>query len=38
LNNKLYYTGAFNIAGIGMTDAYINVPRTYGVDLRYRFK
>jgi iron complex outermembrane receptor protein len=37
LNNKLYYTGSFDIAGIGMADAYINVPRTYGVDFRYRF-
>jgi iron complex outermembrane receptor protein len=38
LGNKIYYTGAFDIAGIGMGDAYLNVPRTYGVDLRYRFK
>ena len=38
LNNKLYYTGAFDISALGIADAYINVPRTYGVDLRYRFK
>lgn len=38
LGNKIYYTGAFDIAGIGMADAYLNVPRTYGIDLRYRFK
>ncbi len=38
LTNKLYYTGAFDIAGVGIADAFINVPRTYGVDLRYRFK
>jgi iron complex outermembrane receptor protein len=37
LGNKQYYTGAFDIAGIGIASAYINVPRTYGVDLRYRF-
>jgi iron complex outermembrane receptor protein len=37
LNNKLYYTGAFDISALGIADAYINVPRTYGIDFRYRF-
>lgn len=37
LGDKKYYTGGFDIAGIGIADAYINVPRTYGVDFRYRF-
>ncbi len=37
LNNKLYYTGGFDIAGLGIADAYINVPRTYGIDFKYRF-
>ncbi len=37
LGNKLYYTGGFDIAGIGIADAYLNVPRTYGLDLRYKF-
>ncbi|MBL0123681.1 MAG: TonB-dependent receptor [Betaproteobacteria bacterium] len=37
LSDKQYYTGGFDIAGIGIASAYINVPRTYGVDFRYRF-
>ena len=37
LGDKKYYTGAFDIAGIGIADAYLNLPRTYGVDFRYRF-
>jgi len=37
LNNKVYYTGAFDIGGLGIADAYINVPRTFGIDFRYRF-
>ena len=37
LNDKRYYTGGFDLAGLTIADAYINVPRTYGLDLRYRF-
>lgn len=37
LTDKRYYTGAFDLAALGVAVAYINVPRTYGVDLRYRF-
>ena len=37
ITNKLYYTGGFDIGGLGIGDAYINVPRTYGIDFRYRF-
>ncbi len=37
ITDKRYITGGFDIAGIGIADAYLNVPRTYGVDLRYRF-
>ncbi len=32
-----YYTGGFDIGGLGIADAYINVPRTFGVDARVRF-
>ena len=37
LGDKKYFTGAFDIPGLLIADAYINVPRTYGVDFRYRF-
>ena len=37
MTNKLYYTGGFDIAGISIADAYINVPRTFGVDVRIKF-
>lgn len=37
LGDKKYFTGAFDIPGLQIADAYINVPRTYGVDFRYRF-
>ena len=37
LSNKLYYTGGFDIAGLSIADAYINVPRTFGVDVRIKF-
>jgi len=37
ITNKLYYTGGFDIGGIGIGNAYINVPRTFGIDFRYRF-
>ncbi len=37
LTNEAYMTGGFDIAGLGIADAYMNVPRTYGVDFRYRF-
>ncbi len=37
LGNKLYYTGGFDISSLGIADAYINVPRTYGIEARYRF-
>ena len=31
-----YMTGGFDIPGLGMAAAYMNVPRTYGIDFRYR--
>jgi len=37
LGNKIYYAGGFDIAGIGIASAYLNVPRTYGVDFKLRF-
>jgi len=37
LTDKRYITGGFDIAGIGVADAYLNVPRTYGLDMRYKF-
>ena len=37
LTNEQYMTGGFDIAGLGIADAYMNVPRTYGIDFRYRF-
>ncbi len=37
LSDKQYYTGGFDLSALGVAVAYINVPRTYGVDLRYRF-
>ena len=37
LSDKRYYTGGFDLSGLTIADAYLNVPRTYGVDLRYRF-
>jgi iron complex outermembrane receptor protein len=37
LTNQTYVTGGFDISGIGVASAYLNVPRTFGVDLRYRF-
>jgi len=37
LTDKRYIAGGFDIAGLGIADAYLNVPRTYGVDVRYRF-
>lgn len=37
LGNTHYSTGGFDIAGLGMATAYINVPRTFGVDAHVRF-
>ncbi len=37
ITDKRYATGGFDIAGLGIADVYLNVPRTYGLDLRYRF-
>ena len=37
LRDTRYYTGAFDIAGLAIADAYINVPRTFGIDARIRF-
>lgn len=37
LGNTRYYNGAFDIAGLGVASAYMNVPRTFGVDARVRF-
>jgi len=37
LSDEEYFTGGFDIAGLGIATAYMNVPRTYGVEFRYRF-
>ncbi len=37
LANKRYYTGGFDLSALAIADVYLNVPRTYGVDLKYRF-
>ena len=37
LSNKTYYTGGFDISSLGIAAAYLNVPRTYGMDLRVKF-
>lgn len=37
LLNEEYFTGGFDIAGIGMAVAYMNLPRQYGVNFMYRF-
>jgi len=37
LTDEEYFTGAFDLAALGFADAYMNVPRTYGIDFRYRF-
>lgn len=38
LTNQTYITGGFDIAGLGIADGHMNVPRTYGIDFRYRFR
>jgi iron complex outermembrane receptor protein len=37
LTDEEYFTGGFDIAGLAIANAYMNVPRTYGLDFRYRF-
>ncbi|KRG63729.1 hypothetical protein ABB26_11000 [Stenotrophomonas humi] len=37
LSNDFASTGGFDIAGLGVAVLYPNVPRTYGVEFRYRF-
>ncbi|WP_282272698.1 TonB-dependent receptor [Stenotrophomonas sp. PS02298] len=37
LGDKFYSTGGFDIAGLGIGVIYPNVPRTYGVEFKYRF-
>lgn len=37
LTNEEYITGGFDIAGLGIAAGYMSVPRTYGIDFRYRF-
>ncbi len=37
LLDEEYFTGGFDIAGIGMAVAYMNLPRQYGVNFMYRF-
>ena len=38
LTDEEYMTGGFDIAGLGFASAYMNIPRTYGIDFRYRFR
>lgn len=37
LTDEFYSTGGFDIAGLGIGVIYPNVPRTYGVEFKYRF-
>jgi len=37
LTDEFSSTGGFNIAGLGIRVIYPNVPRTYGVEFKYRF-
>ena len=37
LGNTQYSTGGFDIAGLGVATAYINVPRTFGFDAHIKF-
>jgi iron complex outermembrane receptor protein len=37
LTNKHYIAGGFDLAGLGIADAYINPPRMVGVDMKYKF-
>lgn len=37
LSNEVSSTGGFDIAGLGIGVIYPNVPRTYGVEFKYRF-
>ena len=37
LTDEFSSTGGFNIAGLGIGVIYPNVPRTYGVEFKYRF-
>lgn len=37
LSNEISSTGGFDIAGLGIGVIYPNVPRTYGVEFKYRF-
>ena len=34
----MHMTGGFDIPGLGMAAAYMNVPRTYDIDFRYRMR
>jgi iron complex outermembrane receptor protein len=37
LGDKFYSTGGFDIAGLGIGVIYPNVPRSYGMEFKYRF-
>ena len=37
LTDQRYYTGAFDLSSLGIAVGFINVPRSYGLDFRYRF-
>lgn len=37
LLDEEYFTGGFDIAGLGIASAYMNAPRQYGVNWMYRF-
>jgi iron complex outermembrane recepter protein len=38
LTDEEYFTGGFDIGGLGIAAAYLNLPRQYGVEFSYRFE
>ncbi|NJR44181.1 hypothetical protein HC761_01685 [bacterium] len=38
LSDEEYFTGGFDIGGLGIAAAYLNLPRQYGIEFVYRFE